>query len=119
EHFYICNCCTCSCGIMRSVAEFGNLTAVARSNFLAAVDVEECIGCEDCVETCQFGALSLPEDVCVVDSVRCMGCGICVTACPTEALSLARRPKGETAPVPANLKEWEAQRIQARGLSVS
>jgi electron transport complex protein RnfB len=119
EHFYICNCCTCSCGIMRSVAEFGNLMAVAHSDFLAAVEVEECIGCEDCVGACQFGALSVPEDVCVVDAAHCMGCGICVTACPTEALRLERRPQGETAPLPTNLKEWETQRLQARNLPVS
>ena len=119
EHFYICNCCTCSCGIMRSVAEYGIENAVAHSDFRAAVDAELCIGCGDCVERCAFGALSVPEEVCVVDDVRCVGCGLCATACPTEALNLGRRPQGEAAPMPLDERDWMAQRAQARGISLA
>jgi ferredoxin len=114
-HFYICNCCTCSCGIMRSVAEFGAPTAIANAGFLAVVDDELCIGCGDCLERCQFGALTV-SDLCVVDSVRCVGCGLCVTVCPTDALSLERRAEGSAAPVPVTHSEWLAQRAMARGL---
>jgi electron transport complex protein RnfB len=116
---YICNCCTCCCGILRGVAEFGIPTAIARSDFRAAVDAEVCVGCGDCVERCQFGALSVPEDVCVVDYVRCVGCGLCATVCPTGALYLERRPEGEVLPPPADIKEWMVQRAQERSISIS
>jgi electron transport complex protein RnfB len=118
-HFYICNCCTCCCGVMRAVAEFGIPTAIAHSNFHAVVEAEECIGCGDCLERCPFGALSVPEDVCVVDYARCVGCGLCTTACPTDALYLERRPEGEVPPPPANIKEWTIERAQERGISIS
>ncbi|NIN63991.1 MAG: 4Fe-4S ferredoxin [Anaerolineae bacterium] len=118
-HFYICNCCTCCCGFLRSVVEFSIPTAIARSDFRAVVDVEECVGCGDCVQRCQFESLSVPADVCVVDYARCVGCGQCTTVCPSDALSLERRPEGEVALPPADRKEWMAKRARARGISIS
>lgn len=42
-----------------------------------------CIGLGDCVEVCQFGALSMgPEGLPVVDRNKCTGCGKCVKTCP-------------------------------------
>ena len=117
--YYICNCCTCCCGILRSVAEFGIPTALAHSDFRSTVDVEACVGCGDCVERCQFGALSVPDDVCVVDTSRCVGCGLCVTACPADALHMERRPEGEIPLPPAGIKEWMAQRAQERGIAIT
>ncbi len=116
EHYYICNCCTCSCGVLRSVAEFGNLTAVARSDFLVVVDEDECIGCGECVELCQFGALAVPDYISVVDSIRCMGCGICTAGCPSDALRLERRPEDDIVPLPQDLQAWGTQRLQNRNL---
>jgi len=115
---YICNCCTCSCGILRGLAEFAAPTAIARSAFRATVDADQCIGCETCVERCQFGALSVPEDLCEVDWLRCVGCGLCVPVCPTEALRLERRSESETVSVPVDEDEWMAQRAEARGISL-
>jgi electron transport complex protein RnfB len=118
-HFYICNCCTCCCGFLRSVVEFGVPTAVAHSDFRAVVDQEECVGCAECVERCQFGALSVPDDLCVVDYARCVGCGQCTTVCPSEALRLERRPESERASVPLDRNEWMVQRSEARDIDLS
>lgn len=118
-HYYICNCCSCCCGFLRSVVEFGVPTAVAHSDFRAVVDEDECVGCGDCAERCQFGALSVPGDVCVVDYARCLGCGQCVTVCPSEALRLERRPDAEILPMPLDHDEWMAQRANERGISLS
>ena len=90
-HAYICNCCTCCCGVLRSAAEFSIPTAIASSNFVAVVDAGMCAGCGDCLPCCQFGALDLSDDLCLVDTGCCVGCGLCATACPTGALHLARR----------------------------
>jgi electron transport complex protein RnfB len=116
---YICNCCTCCCGIMRGIAEFGIPTAVAHSDFHAVIDAELCIGCGDCIDRCQFGALSVPDSVAVVDYARCMGCGQCAVACTLDALHLERRPAGEVQLPPADINEWMAKRIEIRGIARS
>jgi electron transport complex protein RnfB len=118
-NYYICNCCTCSCGFLRAVAEFGLPTAIAHSDFHAVVDAEECIACGDCVEHCQFEALSVPDDICVVDYARCVGCGLCAPACPTDALYLERRPEGETPLPPTDIKDWMDRRAEERNISMA
>ncbi len=118
-HHYICNCCTCSCGILRGVAEFGILSAVAHSDFRVVVDAESCAGCGDCLERCQFNALSMPDDICLVDAMRCVGCGQCVSVCITDAMQLSPRPADEILPIAADRQEWTAQRAQERGISLS
>ena len=107
---YICNCCTCSCGILRAVAEFNNSAAIAKSDFLVVVDDGLCVACGDCVEHCQFDALNVDGVVCEVDPRNCVGCGLCVPACPEEALVLVRREVGEVSPPPATLKNWGVER---------
>ena len=107
---YICNCCTCSCGILRSLAEFNNSSAIAKADFLAIVDEDLCVACGDCLSRCQFGALDLDGDMCLVDPANCVGCGLCVPACPEGALVLIRRPEGEVPPPPDNIKTWRQLR---------
>jgi ferredoxin len=117
-HSYICNCCSCCCGLLRSITEFGVSGSTIRSDFHPIVDDEACIGCGECIDLCQFGALSIPEDVCQVDDTRCIGCGLCATACSVDALHLARRPEGEVNPPPKDRKEWMIQRAKARGVRI-
>jgi electron transport complex protein RnfB len=114
----ICNCCTCSCVLLRGVTEFGIPTAAAWSDFRVAVDRDRCEGCGDCVDRCQFRALSASDEFPVVDYARCAGCGLCTTACPTGALSLERRPPGENPPIPADLSDWFARFAAGRGMSL-
>ncbi len=114
--WYICNCCTCSCGVLRGIADLGMANVVAKAPFLSMVDAERCIGCESCIEYCQFAALSLQDSVIIVDEWRCVGCGQCVLHCDEEALSLVRRQDTTTPPV--NHDEWMAQRAEARDLNL-
>ncbi len=106
---YICNCCTCSCGILRAVSEFNNSAAVAKADFLVFVDEDLCIACGDCVERCQFDALVV-DAVCEVDPGNCVGCGLCVPACPENAMVLIRRESGEVPAPPTNIKDWASRR---------
>ncbi len=116
---YICNCCTCSCGILRGMADLGIANVVARSAFVNQVDPVLCNGCETCVEQCQFDALALNEDfVMSVDSLRCVGCGVCVSFCDEEALVLVRRPDEEVKAPPPTIMEWGFERAQTRGIDV-
>ncbi len=111
---YICNCCTCSCGILRGIAELGAANVVARSPFLARVDADTCIGCDDCVSHCHFDALTLVEGLIHVEPQRCVGCGLCAINCTQDALTLSRRPEDEIKPVPRTLQDWRIQRASER-----
>ena len=98
DTWYICNCCTCGCGVLRGMAELGIANVVAKSAFVNTVDESLCSACEDCLDVCQFGALTM-DGVVHVDAVKCAGCGVCVPACPQGALGLVRRDEVEAPPV--------------------
>ena len=118
EISYICNCCTCACGILRGMAELGIANVVARSAFVNQVDEALCVGCEDCIALCQFQALSLIDGILQVSLTRCTGCGVCVSSCLEGALGLVRRPIEEILPVPNHESDWRLQRSTARGLDM-
>jgi ferredoxin len=116
-HSYICNCCTCCCGVLRGVAEFDIPTAIARSDIRASIDEMICSGCEDCLPRCQFNALSV-NGTCEVDAIRCVGCGLCIQECSTGALTLIRRDPEEIDAAPENFKDWMIQRAETRGINL-
>ncbi|RPJ60954.1 MAG: 4Fe-4S dicluster domain-containing protein [Dehalococcoidia bacterium] len=94
----ICNCCSCHCDNIISMKKAGDARVlVARSSFIASLDVGECIGCEDCIARCPMDALIMKEDVASLDDKRCIGCALCISTCPSGALKLKNR---ENAPVP-------------------
>lgn len=113
--YYICNCCTCSCGILRRIAKLGIANVIARSAFVCTVDEALCSGCETCLTYCQFGALSV-DAIVQINAAGCMGCGVCVPACPSEALILVRRPEEEILPIPETPSDWDNQRTISRGM---
>lgn len=117
--WYICNCCTCCCGILRGIAGLGIRNALAHSAFRVQVDENACRGCGACGERCPFGALALVDDVARVDGDRCAGCGLCVSSCPSDALSLRRRAKEESTPVPENMEAWWQERARRRGIEIA
>jgi electron transport complex protein RnfB len=116
--WYICNCCTCSCAILRGIAELGIANAVARSQFVNQVDDSLCLLCGDCVEHCQFDALTV-DDACLINQIKCVGCGVCVGFCPEEALGLIQRPMEEIVPIPTTMADWMTQRAEARHLDLA
>jgi len=117
-HTYICNCCTCCCGVLRGVSQLGIENSVAKSDFYATVDPEMCTGCETCVKRCQFAAPSLVDNISHVDQKRCVGCGQCVMTCPSEAMTLVRKPENQITPTPENIPEWMMKRAESRGISL-
>jgi Na+-translocating ferredoxin:NAD+ oxidoreductase subunit B len=115
--WYICNCCTCSCGILRGMSELGLAGVVARSAFVNTVDNELCVLCGDCIERCQFNALSI-EEALEIDIRRCTGCGVCVLACQESALQLVLRPETEITPPPVREMDWMEARARSRELDL-
>jgi Na+-translocating ferredoxin:NAD+ oxidoreductase RNF subunit RnfB len=117
-HSYICNCCTCCCGMLRGISQLGIENSVAKSDFYATVDSEMCTGCETCVERCQFGAPSLVDNVSRVDLKRCVGCGLCVVTCSSGSMTLVRKSEGQFSPTPRDMEEWMMERAESRGISL-
>jgi len=88
--FYaICNCCSCCCGAIQSHQR--GTPMLASSGYVSSIDEDLCIGCGDCAENCQFGAIHV-NGRSEIDDERCMGCGICVSHCEQEAISLVLDP---------------------------
>jgi H+/Na+-translocating ferredoxin:NAD+ oxidoreductase subunit B len=112
---YICNCCTCSCGVLRGMAKTGNKDAIAASDFLAVLDEDLCTGCEICIERCNFSALSVKDGVCEINNALCFGCGLCISSCPSEALKLVQKEAKNLYVPPANEEEWRELRAKAMG----
>jgi electron transport complex protein RnfB len=118
EISYICNCCTCSCGVLRGIADFGHVNAVGSSEFYAVVDPTLCTGCGNCISRCQFHALEIKKDTLTIDLSRCYGCGQCITACPTGALTLQQKKPEDIETPPITEEQWREQRQKGReGLS--
>jgi Fe-S-cluster-containing hydrogenase component 2 len=114
EIYYICNCCTCSCGVLRGMVEYGSENSIARSDFYAVVDPERCTGCESCLDRCSFHAMHMVDGICEVDRKACYGCGLCISTCDTGALSLVQKSPEELAPPPADDEAWRRVRAASR-----
>jgi ferredoxin len=114
EVYYVCNCCTCSCGVLRGMVEYGSENSIARSDFYARVEEDLCTGCESCIERCQFNAMSMVDGFCQVDRLACYGCGLCIHSCETEALSLIQKNPDELMPPPSDDAAWRERRAELR-----
>jgi len=114
---FVCNCCGCCCAVLRGINKFGIENSVARANYYAKIDEDECAGCGHCEERCQVHAIKGGDGVAIVDRKKCIGCGLCATGCPSDAIRMVRRPDAEIVNPPDNYKTWEQQRLKNRGLA--
>lgn len=120
-HFFICNCCSCCCGVLRGINELGiEASKVINSHYYAKIDPDDCSACGICAdERCQVNAIEVTGDDYEVVSEKCIGCGLCVTTCPEEAISLIRKPKDLIDTPPSDEASWYKKRAQLRGVDIS
>lgn len=97
---FLAGCCQGPKDIPDSVAQASAAAAKAcailskekllMEEMTAYVDEETCVGCGNCVTTCQFSAVDLQlkdgRKVAVVNSALCKGCGACAASCPSGAM---------------------------------
>lgn len=62
-----------------------------------------CLGLGDCVNVCEYGAISVKNGVAVVDESICGGCGLCAKTCPKQVISIVNAKK--SAIIPCNNKQ--------------
>ncbi len=115
DPLFICTCCGCCCGVLRSLKRCPAPASVVASPFLASLNTDTCKGCGLCTKRCQMEALHLNDEKAVLDLNRCIGCGLCVSTCPTHSLSLGRKPKAKQPHVPKGIIETNIKLAKARG----
>jgi electron transfer flavoprotein alpha subunit len=69
------------------------------------IDKDTCTGCESCISSCPFGALSMKEGIAAVDE-KCTFCGACVDVCPVSAITLEKEEKAITIDTAAYKDVW-------------
>lgn len=56
--------------------------------FKPIVEMEKCIGCNQCWMVCPDGAIEMVEGKSIIDYNYCKGCGICKEECPVDAIEM-------------------------------
>lgn len=121
EHFFICNCCSCCCGMIKSVNEVGVPAWDAyNADFYSVIDKDKCVACGLCKEErCQVNAISEGDEHYTITPKKCIGCSLCTSTCPEEAISLVAKPKDIIRTPPRGEKEWLEERAKFRGVDHS
>ena len=63
ETFAICNCMPESC-LALGVTQYYNTPATSRSNYVAEIDREKCVGCGQCTDRCANNAIQMGQKLC-------------------------------------------------------
>ena len=114
---YICNCCSCCCGMFQAIKTFNIRNAVVTSNWIAEIDASTCKSCGECLKACPVGAIIMDEKIkdrespnmsgyierserrrakgksAVCEESLCLGCGVCYSACKFGCIALKPRPR--------------------------
>lgn len=112
---FLCCCCGCCCGVLRSAKRHPEPARLFSTNYRAAVNADDCIGCAICEPRCQMDAVQVSDGTAAVNLARCIGCGLCVTSCATGAMKLepAAAPKEPPGSTPALYMKMYRERFGA------
>lgn len=96
-----CNCAPGDCLGFRAMES--GVRVFFKGEYIAAIDIEKCNGCRDCMKFCNFGAIqySPASDRCTINQFQCFGCGLCRVECARDAITLWDRNA-----IPALAKDW-------------
>ena len=92
---FTCGLCNCelSAGCLGMKMYEANAPITFRAEYVSLVDKDSCIGCQECLKVCQFGAIAFDKKMekVKIDLKKCYGCGICRTVCKKNAITLVDR----------------------------
>lgn len=117
-NIYICNCCSCCCGVIRAINDFGiPASQVINSHYYAVIDQQACSQCGICGdERCQVAAIEEVEQAFHVVRERCIGCGLCISTCPNGAITLMRKDPEAIETPQVDEPAWYEKRGRNRGV---
>ncbi len=103
-----CQCCRDCCADSVPLVQAGLPVSLSweKSRYEAYVNLNDCDGCQLCVDRCPFDAIEMerPESSkkyrAVVNPEKCFGCGVCVVGCEPEALKMKVVRPPEHIPAP-------------------
>jgi Na+-translocating ferredoxin:NAD+ oxidoreductase RNF subunit RnfB len=117
NQMFVCNCCSCCCGVLRGMKNFNAPQLLAKSNFVSLINEETCTACGTCAEErCPVNAIVEHDGAYMVQPDRCIGCGVCVPTCPTDSITLIRKPEELQDQPPSHIVEWYFKRAENRGV---
>ena len=90
----LCNCEYPTCLGIRGRMDY-DLDIFCKGHDIALAVHENCTGCGECVQYCQFGALNISRSVnkLTVNLKKCFGCGQCAEHCPNSVIRMIERPR--------------------------
>lgn len=59
-----------------------------------SIDPDKCVGCQQCVDVCQWQAISIQDNGVGIDPDRCEGCGSCKLICGVDAIDETKSNDG-------------------------
>ncbi|MGB6068679.1 MAG: hypothetical protein WBG50_28045 [Desulfomonilaceae bacterium] len=119
NQMFVCNCCSCCCGVIRGMMDYNAPNIMAKSNYHASINQETCAVCGICAdERCPVKAIAEKDGVYEVQQDRCIGCGVCVPTCATDSITLVRKPDAAHEAPPDHLMDWYFKRAQNRGTKI-
>ncbi|MHA1649537.1 MAG: nucleotide-binding protein [Candidatus Helarchaeota archaeon] len=64
---------------------------------IAVVDESQCIGCQECMNHCNFKAIKWSDEnnKPIINEFECEGCGVCSLVCPQQCIQLSPIKTGE------------------------
>jgi len=93
---------------MIAARRFAILNPVHTTNFIPAINHQQCNGCAKCVNVCPVEAMTLvsANDLlhpnrkkALLNEERCLGCGVCVRSCTSKSILLKSRAKRVLTPL--------------------
>ncbi|NHJ19715.1 MAG: hypothetical protein EAX91_02140 [Candidatus Lokiarchaeota archaeon] len=106
---FICNCCSCHCGVLLPAKKY-DYKGVVETNFVPRFDMDLCTKCEICMNKCQNEAIyhlwpskpDLSDERMKVREEFCVGCGVCAANCPNNAIKMVKVKNDHPKRLPIN-----------------
>ena len=76
---------------LRPYSNAANIMCSSKEKGKAVMDACKtgCIGCTLCEKQCEFGAITMVDNLPVIDYTKCTGCGKCAEKCPKKIIYLS------------------------------
>ena len=88
-----CSCCVAACPkqlitlIPKKAEHQVQCSNKQKGKDVKAVCSAGCIGCGICAKQCEFGAITVENNLAVIDPEKCTNCGKCAAKCPVKVIS--------------------------------